>query len=634
MLIAVCLLFLLTPFSVAQAATHVEVTVDQLNIRSAPDTTSQIVGTITKATRLSIVSQRNGWTQVKLANGQSGWLNNKYVKMIEIPRIIYVKSTVDMLNVRAEPNATAQILQIIDKNGVFLQVKKQGSWAQIKLSDKVNGWVNASYLTETAAPAPAPTPAPPPPVLQTPAPNPNLTPTEPAAPPAGVPAAPPAPGVPAAPPAGVPAAPPALGVPAAPPAGVPVAPPAPSVPVSPPISNVPPTVGVGLEQTGNTLVLHDGFEVFSDPDIWATVVGWLPAGTVVTHQGNTNGWYKISYNGTYGYIFGPTPNAGGAQGQPNNSPGTSTPVPAAPAQTEASIRVKNPDTNLRSGPGTDYAVVGVVQPGQTYPIIQTEGDWYLIRMPDQSSAYIAGWIVELVQPAGSAPGTGTGSPGVGYNAGMIGNETVYIYHTHNRESWHNVAKMTQGSSVDDPVNNITLVGKRLGELLQAKGVPTMVSQDDFAQKLAEQKKSFAMSYTESYKAVVAAANTSPHLKYLFDIHRDGNEPRSKVAHTLNGKTYARILFVIGTANPNYQENKNLAEHLHAHLEAAYPGLSRGIILKGKNEGNGEYNQSISGGSLLLEIGGTNNTLEECYNTAEALSEVIVRHMLESQLVYK
>lgn len=32
-------------------------------------------------------------------------------------------------------------------------------------------------------------------------------------------------------------------------------------------------------------------------------------------------------------------------------------VPETPVQTSPSIRVKNADTNLRSAPGTDYAVV-------------------------------------------------------------------------------------------------------------------------------------------------------------------------------------------------------------------------------------------------------------------------------------
>jgi|GEM_PF-673685 len=568
----------LLPLPISHAATHVEVAVDQLNIRSAPDTTTQIVATLNKATRLPIVTQKNGWSQVKLANGTTGWVNNKYVKMIDIPRTIYLKSTVELLNVRAEPNATSQILQTITPNGTYLQVKKQGDWVQIKLSNEVNGWVNSRYMTETAAPAPAPAPVPTP---SLPAPNPAPFPT---------------PSLPAPTPAPVPT---------------------PSLPAPTPAPF--PIDG----QAAGTLTLQEGYAIFAAPDFLSAVIGELYGGMVLEHFGYANGWYKIRFNGADAYIYKPE---AAAPQQPVNPWTPNTPPPA---QAEASIRVKNADTNLRSGPGTHYAVVGTAQPGQTFPIVQSEGDWYMIRLPDQSTAYIAGWIVDQVHPT-----NGTGSPGVGYNAGMIGNETVYIYHTHNRESWRNVARQTQGSSVDDPEINITLVGKRLGELLQQRGIQTMVNQDDFAKRLAEQKKSYAMSYAESYNAVVAAVAANPSLQYIFDIHRDSDEPRSKVALTLNGKTYARMLFVIGTANPNYHENKKLADSLHARLEAAYPGLSRGVILKSKNEGNGEYNQSLSQGSLLLEFGGTNNTLEECYNTAEAFADVLINHMLESRIVFK
>ncbi|MBG9941827.1 stage II sporulation protein P [Brevibacillus formosus] len=576
-LLAVFFLILLMPLSIARAATHVEVAVDQLNIRSEPGTTTQIVATLKKATRLPITKQQKDWTQVKLPNGNTGWVNNRYVKMMEVPQIKYVRSNVDMLNVRAEPNATAQILQIIDKNGVFLQMKKQGEWAQIKLSDQKNGWVKASFLTETTAPPPKPVPVP--------APAPVPVPT---------------------------------------PAPAPI--PAPTMPAPPP-PVLPSNTGSGFGQ--GTIVLTEGYEVYAQPDILGTVIGQIHGGMTINHYGYANGWYTINFNGTYGYIFKPMEQTGTP---PSSTPGAPATLPTTtpPSVQELQIRVKNPDSNIRNGPTTAHAVIGTVQPGQVFPVVQTVGDWYLIRLADNSTAYIAGWIVEKIQPAGTLPPTGATYE---YNSGMIGNEKVYIYHTHNRESWRNVARNQQGSSVDDPEINITLVGKRLGELLQARGISAMASQDDFAQRLREQNKSYSMSYTESYKAVAAAAATSPHLQYIFDIHRDSDEPRSKVAITINGKTYSRMLFVIGTANPNHLANKKLAEELNARLEASYPGLSRGIILKGSNQGNGVYNQSISEGALLLEFGGTNNTLEEGYNTAEAFAEVFGNYLIESQIAF-
>lgn len=216
---------------------------------------------------------------------------------------------------------------------------------------------------------------------------------------------------------------------------------------------------------------------------------------------------------------------------------------------------------------------------------------------------------------------------------IAGEKRVFIYNTHNRESWTHVAP-TVGTSVDHPTKNIQLVGKRFGKLLQEKGVNTIVSENDFIQQLIDQKKTYPMAYAESYKAVKAAAQKNPALQYYFDIHRDGDVPRSKTAITINGKTYARILFVIGTRNRNFMQNERMAKELNALVEKKYPGLSRGVIAKGAHEGNAEYNQSISPGSLLLEFGGINNTLEESYNTAEAFADVFAEYYQKAEKVNK
>lgn len=216
---------------------------------------------------------------------------------------------------------------------------------------------------------------------------------------------------------------------------------------------------------------------------------------------------------------------------------------------------------------------------------------------------------------------------------VMGEKRVFIYNTHNRESWTHVAP-TIGSSVDHPIKNIQLVGKRFGKVLQEKGVNNTVSQIDFIQQLIDQKKTYPMAYAESYKAVKTATKQNPALEYYFDIHRDGDVPRSKTAININGKSYARILFVIGTRNRNFMQNERMAKELNALVEKKYPGLSRGVIAKGAHEGNAEYNQSISPGSLLLEIGGINNTLAESYNTAEAFADVFAEYYRQAEKVSK
>ncbi|BBI35822.1 stage II sporulation protein P [Cohnella abietis] len=261
------------------------------------------------------------------------------------------------------------------------------------------------------------------------------------------------------------------------------------------------------------------------------------------------------------------------------------------------------NTNLRSGPGLDFSILSKARAGDTFQIVSTEGDWYQVALPSGDAAYVASWVVKTNLDQKEST------------------KKVFIYHTHNRESWKNVARNTKGTSFDDPTVNITMVGKRVGEALQKRGIQTLVGEDDYAQKLKEQNLGYSRSYAESRKSVYKAIEAYPSLAYFFDIHRDANVARKTTTATIKGKSYARILFVIGTAHPNYAANKKLAEELNKRLNKKYPGLSRGVLSKSAHQGNGEYNQSISSGSLLMEFGGVNNTLEESLLTAEVFSEV-------------
>ncbi|WP_419879572.1 stage II sporulation protein P [Brevibacillus centrosporus] len=203
---------------------------------------------------------------------------------------------------------------------------------------------------------------------------------------------------------------------------------------------------------------------------------------------------------------------------------------------------------------------------------------------------------------------------------------VFVYQTHNRESWLSVTPPTKlTKSVEHPTKNMTLIGKKLAEALSNKGIGTTVNTDDFYQNLLDQGKSYVDSYEESLKAIQAAKKENKNLKYFFDLHRD-DKPREKTTVTINGKVYARIFFVVGASSKHSDKNKEFAEELHTIMESKYPGLSRGIIDKGEDGGDGEYNQSVSPNSILLEIGGIENSIKEGYNSVEAFSEVFEEYL--------
>jgi stage II sporulation protein P len=82
------------------------------------------------------------------------------------------------------------------------------------------------------------------------------------------------------------------------------------------------------------------------------------------------------------------------------------------------------------------------------------------------------------------------------------------------------------------------------------------------------------------------------------------------------------VIVISRNSVNYEENLKFAKLLHSVFEEKFPNLSWGVLVKDEPSNQNTYNLDLFGGSVLLEIGGPENTLEEEYRTVDALSEVI------------
>lgn len=201
---------------------------------------------------------------------------------------------------------------------------------------------------------------------------------------------------------------------------------------------------------------------------------------------------------------------------------------------------------------------------------------------------------------------------------------VFIYHTHYWESYlSEVGEKQPHKAVSlDKDKNINRVGKHLEKTLNQLGVSAKAS-------TSQPKTNSRMAYNTSRKKVIAAMKQNQDLNYIIDIHRD-SQPRQKTTLTINGKTYAKLAFVVGKSSKYYQQNRKLAQRLHERLNKVYPGLSRAVIEKPKTRGiNGEYNQSLSPNSMLIEVGGVGNTFSEAYRSTEVLAKVLSEEILEA-----
>ncbi|MDD2421296.1 MAG: N-acetylmuramoyl-L-alanine amidase [Heliobacteriaceae bacterium] len=72
--------------------------------------------------------------------------------------------------------------------------------------------------------------------------------------------------------------------------------------------------------------------------------------------------------------------------------------PAVPLGTGV---VQEPVVNVRSGPGTTFAVVGTVTRGETLLILKELGQWYQVRFDTGQTGWVANWLVSLPSRDGS-----------------------------------------------------------------------------------------------------------------------------------------------------------------------------------------------------------------------------------------
>lgn len=204
----------------------------------------------------------------------------------------------------------------------------------------------------------------------------------------------------------------------------------------------------------------------------------------------------------------------------------------------------------------------------------------------------------------------------------FGKEVVYIYHSHSRESFLAYLRDTlKPEEAYHSVANITLVGKLLGRAMEQRGVGTKVDTTDIVQILDSRFLDYTSSYNVSREIVQLAQNENKNLEYFIDIHRDSLRKENTTTE-INRAKYANLLFVVGTGHTEFRKNLQFANNLHTQLENRYPSLSKGILQKSSSQGNGVYNQDLSPNSIIIEIGGVDNTVEELHRSTEALTEVL------------
>lgn len=201
--------------------------------------------------------------------------------------------------------------------------------------------------------------------------------------------------------------------------------------------------------------------------------------------------------------------------------------------------------------------------------------------------------------------------------------SVLIYHTHTSESF-----LPYGDSFDadyplrsgDPAKNMTAVGDAICDSLSKRGIGVVHD------CMVYDSPMFTGAYYRSADGMLEILERYPSIKIVLDIHRDGitNADGSLDAPVaeIDGKNAAQFMIISGCDDgemdmPDYMENFKLACLLQNCAEEAYPDLARAVLFDYRN-----YNQSLSTGALLIEVGSHGNSLDEALYTGELLGNVI------------
>lgn len=207
-------------------------------------------------------------------------------------------------------------------------------------------------------------------------------------------------------------------------------------------------------------------------------------------------------------------------------------------------------------------------------------------------------------------------------------KNITIYHTHTCESYtaserYNYTQTGNYRSVD-----LSYSVSRVGDVLE-----------HFLKKLnynVVHSKTYHdyPAYNGSYNRALVTVNNllkNNNSDIVIDLHRDaiGNNSDYGPTIKIGDDKVAELMFVIGTdggglKHENWKQNLKFAIEVQELSEKMYPGLFKPIIVR-----NARYNQHVSNGAVIIEVGATGNTLDEAEGAMKYLAIILDEYIKQN-----
>lgn len=206
---------------------------------------------------------------------------------------------------------------------------------------------------------------------------------------------------------------------------------------------------------------------------------------------------------------------------------------------------------------------------------------------------------------------------------------VLIMHTHGSEAYTpdgtDVYEPTGECRTSDRTKSVVRVGDEIAAVLTEMGLSVVHDTElyDYPE--------YNGAYDRSLAAVESYLEKYPTIRVVLDVHRDALVGEDgtiyKPITTVNGEDSAQVMLVMGSNalydHPKWEENLSLAVKIQAEMNTLWPTLARPIGLR-----ENRYNQQLTTGSLLVEVGSHGNTLQEALAAARMFARAAGAVLLE------
>lgn len=199
---------------------------------------------------------------------------------------------------------------------------------------------------------------------------------------------------------------------------------------------------------------------------------------------------------------------------------------------------------------------------------------------------------------------------------------ILIIHSHTTEAYAmdgtDIYTESGTARTTDNYYNMVRVGEAMAEVFRAAGFGVVHDTELYDYP------TYNGAYTRSGAAIEAWLEQYPTIQIVLDVHRDALEAEDgtvyKTAAEVNGEKVAQCMLVVGTdaggqTHDNWRQNLALAVGVQHQVNADYPTLARPIVVR-----SSRFNQQLTPGSLLVEVGTHGNTLQEALAAARLFAQ--------------